>query len=129
MREDDHLIGKEIDAIYINGDKTSLRLHCGDEWVEMHTDADCCSESWIEHMTGIMYLRGREVTGIERMDLGEAIGTRQECDQLYSLTIQFGMGECAIEFRNSSNGYYGGWMSIIHCKNDVEGYTQLTKDF
>jgi hypothetical protein len=38
--------------------------------------------------------------------------TRQDFDSLYGYGVVTDKGEGDIEFRNSSNGYYGGWLEL-----------------
>lgn len=127
------LIGKRVDGLYINGD-TSIKLQSGEQWYELYTDADCCSESWIAHVDGSHEgfggVIGATITEVREVTIGEAIGTRQECDELYATYLKhdnYG-GEFAIEYRNSSNGYYGGWLAVQESDDNLLGYKKL-EDF
>jgi len=104
--------GKVICGVFINPDKTAMRIEFSDgSAVHLECYADCCSETWIEHVTGARDIIGASIVAVEEKELGSGIPTRQECDEVYSTTIKTGgnYGEwMAIEYRNSSNGYYGG---------------------
>jgi len=106
------LVGRTIEQFELSDDKTTMtfRLDGGDVLVgEM--DGDCCSESWVEHidaeLTGLAVSKVEETTA---ENLG--YGTRQEWDQVWFLRIigaeRYSSRGATIEFRNSSNGYYGG---------------------
>jgi len=107
------LVGKLIKGIYIN--KSSLDV------LEFETDAgpmlyvaegDCCSESWFADVD-CDNLIGGTVTSVKEIDglPNELVDcfTRQEVDRVYGYKIKTDIGEGDIIFRNSSNGYYGGW--------------------
>ena len=129
-------VGKTIDNVFINQDLTAFKFIFADATeIFLNTDADCCSETWVEHINNFEYAVGATIEETKTTDLGYAIPTRQECDQLYSATIVCTRNEYPrrveldIEFRNSSNGYYGGsieWDSNSYGKNE---WTELKEDF
>lgn len=93
-----------------------------------HCDADCCSESWIEHVTGIGSLLGGTIFEITRAESVSVPATRQESEYIDVYTIKTEKGRFDIEFRNSSNGYYGGAIeSGIKCNPDF--LSSLKEDF
>lgn len=125
-------------AAFINEDDTIIKIVFeGGEERYLVTDGDCCSETWIEHVSNFDEIVGAKILSTKTKTLGEGIGTRQECDQLYSATLVVRPNwldhlDVDIEFRNSSNGYYGGdirWQ--LHLSNYVEQPTfrPLTEDF
>lgn len=90
-------------------------------------EADCCSETWFADIVAPDALLGRVVTGARSIDLPEHLTqdfgkdgkprTRQEVDQVYGWEIRTSGGVCTIAVRNSSNGYYGGWVrggKLVH---------------
>ena len=126
------LIGKKVDKLFINQDKTIIKVQCGDLFIDLITDADCCSETWIEHTSDLISLVGHSITGVEEVTLGEVMPTRQDYDQLYAFKITHDgcyYGDCGIEFRNSSNGYYGGTLYIAASTGTLEGFSEITEDF
>lgn len=135
------IIGKIISEVWINQDKTILALKMSNnKIIGLKTEGDCCSESWIEHVD-MPYIFSYEnplelkVLSVEETEIGEVIPTRQDRDILYG--IKMGMislkgtyerkEELCIEFRNSSNGYYGGWIEIEPL-DDLSGFVRLTGD-
>lgn len=124
MNEFGELIDETIRDVYINADHTSLVVETeSNKFFLFETEADCCSDTWIEHVT--LPAWQKEIQEVKRVDLGEVMPTRQECDKLYGLYI----GQLAVEFRNSSNGYYGGWISLRDTRNNLPpGFTKLEED-
>ena len=138
MNEFQGLIGSEVYKIYLKEDKTVLVLETSTGLHGLHTDGDCCSESWIEHIDGADDFQGYSRTKdtpaiiekVEEVDLGEVVATRQESDQLYCFNIYLTSGrKIQIEFRNSSNGYYGGTMDYCFIERLSPEYKELTEDF
>lgn len=119
------IIGQVFRAAYINADKTELLIECANgKFYPFVTHAECCSETWIEHVT---LPRGgeSEITRVEEVLLGEVMPTRQESDELYEIKI----GPVAVEFRNSSNGYYGGSMCLHPAVDTLSSrFSQLNED-
>lgn len=70
---------------------------------------DCCSHSWIEHITVPPDIAGVVFTGYSEQDMGES-DADGECVRVYQTAFQSPKGEVIVEYRNSSNGYYGGWL-------------------
>jgi hypothetical protein len=65
---------------------------------------DCCSSSWFEHMSGTEALIGGTVSAIETAN---ATMNGQEL-QMDFISFSTDRGRAVLEFRNESNGYYGG---------------------
>ena len=131
-----NLIGKTVENIYINKSKDKIFFKLDDgKNIGWKADADCCSESWIEHITLPYEFKGpRKVESIYTIDIGQAIPTRQESDELYGVKIILDPNGCwgkeiYIEFRNSSNGYYGGSMTSIGEISTLEGLNLIKESF
>lgn len=71
-------------------------------------DGDCCSTSWIEHMEIPDDISGAVFYGYEESDPVEKSDPDSECLKVYSSRFRTSKGDIALEYRNSSNGYYGG---------------------
>lgn len=106
------LIGKTITEVQWTTDKKAIRFIMTDgEEVIARADADCCSETWIENVT--LPALGFPATvlsahGIEMPDLGTP--PEFECVDYYGFEIKTDKGDMTIDYRNASNGYYGGWI-------------------
>lgn len=111
------LKGKSIRRALISADHTTLAFELADgERQAFYTDGDCCSESWIEHVSNADNLAGSTVTGAEEIEIGDVTASYegkeappQEYVQAYGVKVQLeGRPSFELEFRNASNGYYGG---------------------
>lgn len=111
------LLERRIDAIRIDGDEQHyLAFDTDAGTLCMAALGGCCSESWFYHILGVKALLGHTVTDIEIVkDDADPPDTysRQEEDKLYGFNIRTTGGMADVEFRNSSNGYYGGWLEAV----------------
>lgn len=87
-----------------------------DDIFGFYVEGDCCSVSWFADIIGVEKVQGTRIKEIREPDLSnyntDDGRCRQESESVYGydLVSEDG-GICTIVFRNSSNGYYGGWMS------------------
>lgn len=107
------LIGKTIQNIKIAEDKLALLFVLdNEECLVVGVDTDCCSYMWVESVE--MPVLGFPATvfsvrDLEMPDLGDLPG----CDVVayYGCEISTNKGAIVIDYRNDSNGYYGGNLS------------------
>lgn len=116
-RERKLLVGKTVVRLLVSSEEHSLLLDMSDGTTLMlDTDGDSCSESWFSDIYGIPALIGHKITGFEPIELPdynlEDGRCRQNYDELHGFKITTKGGYCDIVFRNSSSGYYGGWMEV-----------------
>lgn len=125
------LIGEIITDLLINDEKTVIQFKLTDGRKRTFiTAGDCCSESWIEHVSGIKALCGAEILIVDELELRtiDGDGSRQEVDKIYGISCRTNKAdEFHIEFRNSSNGYYGGALEEYdpHDDNHSETISEL----
>jgi len=108
------LIGKRVMEYKLTADHQILILFFIDgTHALLEVDEDCCSHSWIESLDLPNNLFGTisKVEDIPMPDLGN-INTEKHkkvaCVKYYGLKITTNRGSCVIDYRNDSNGYYGG---------------------
>jgi hypothetical protein len=107
------LIGKTIDKVFLAKDKGAIRfvLDNGTDIIA-RADGDCCSRSWIENVENAEALIGKPVIEATDVDLDKEDGEIDyEVIRYYGFNISTLGGTCKIDYRNSSNGYYGGNLS------------------
>lgn len=105
------LVGKTVWAVYVNDDASGILFDLGGGAFQGYeADADCCSESWFSEIDNVQNLLRSEVLEVEEKAEQKAEGTRQEEDIVYGYTLKTAKGYCDILFRNSSNGWYSGWL-------------------
>lgn len=136
------LVGKTIERAYIGMDKTLLVFDlAGGERMRFYTEGDCCSKSWIEHMSNVDSLAGGKVTEATDIEMGDVTDSYEKGeapdDQVLSygveLTIE-GRPPFKLEYRNASNGYYGGSIEVLKESKWNREYfeaplTELKEDF
>ena len=109
--DESKVIGKTIKSYSISPNGIELYVVTDDGLLTFYTDADCCSESWIEHISAPKL--PAKILSIEDKELPDPPPSgRQEVDKAYSTIFKTDMGDFEVEFRNSSNGYYGGSLEL-----------------
>lgn len=113
---DKEMIGKQVVKITSDGD--SVTFHHSDNEYDSTTynaNGDCCSNSWIEHFDEVT--SPETIVSFEENEIDPYVpdstktDNYEECMQYYFYKLKTDKGEYNIEMRNSSNGYYGGWLS------------------
>ncbi len=106
------LVGKTINEILIADDKMALLFKCADGDHLVKVDADCCSDSWIESIEKPALGFPCNVLNVENLELSDGEENEDfEVTSFYGCKITTDKGDLVIDYRNSSNGYYGGNLS------------------
>lgn len=108
------LLGRKVLRVWLKSD-TTLALSTDAGVLRYEVDADCCSESWFYRVLRADALVGGRVVAVlegktDDVDPEDGLG-RQESDEVNGYSILTDKGVCEVTFRNSSNGYYGGWLN------------------
>ena len=113
------LVGKTLTGLQIAADKQALRFLTTDGEIIALCDGDCCSYTWVEHVE--LPARGFPALVISADDLDmhdlEEMPHR-EIVAYYGFKIITDKGDLLIDYRNESNGYYGGnlcWPTEYFC--------------
>lgn len=127
----DELVGKIITKLEVGDYTLKITLENNEE-IYFIACGDCCSESWFSDIEGLRSILGKVVTGIYEPDFTkydvEDGRCRQECDQYYGFRIMCEENWCDIMFRNSSNGYYGGWIEKFDSSFEKESFEIVSSD-
>lgn len=105
------LIGKIVTAVYLAADKGAIRFDTADgQQIIARADGDCCSHTWIENVQGIEQIIGSPIVSVEDIGMPDLGSEPDAYDVIayYGCKITSGNGFAVIDYRNSSNGYYGG---------------------
>ena len=104
------ILGKTILSMMIADDKEALLFKCVDGDFKVLVDADCCSSTWVEHVELPALDFPALVISVDHLDLPGSDDNHPEhdCLQVYGCKITTDKGEIVIDYRNASNGYYGG---------------------
>lgn len=103
-----------------DGDRLLVDL-VGGTTLRYEAEGDCCSQSWVEHIEAPPDLgQGALVTGVDESSGAEPYGSHhcdRDCEhdvlEVYNTTIHTTRGDIVVEYRNDSNGYYGGWLRFV----------------
>ena len=114
------LVGNTVKKVLINEGEHVLAFITDNEEYIYEAGADCCSETWFADILGTNILIGNEVLSVEEISIdvlddynAEDGRCRQDYDKVYGYKITTTKGYCDVIFRNSSNGYYGGWIEKL----------------
>lgn len=115
------MIGRKIASIEIRGGKTQIVFKFSDGHVRtFDVKGGCCSQSWIEHLefptniitvVGGTVIRVRDSAPITQNHNDHDHQYRGHRKQVYNTVVSTDLGDIVIEYRNSSNGFYGGSLS------------------
>lgn len=104
--------GIRLNGIDMTSDSISIRLNTSMGPMIGVCDADCCSETWIENIELPALGFPCTVIAVEELQMPEERESQgdepQEYILFYGLKFITDKGEMIIEYRNASNGYYGG---------------------
>ena len=113
------LLGKTITGFTLSptGERIIFEL-ANSSPVILVAEGDCCSTSWIEHVDAPDCLIGtvNAVNEIDMPNLGNIDGQRHtgvDVVSYYGLKITTEKGICVLDYRNDSNGYYGGSLEVL----------------
>ena len=113
-------IGKKIQDVLIGRERISIRFFDG-EIQEFYVSGGCCSASWIEHWDMPRNLLGVAFLGYDQNDMPDpedqtdfkGVHVGSGIVQAYQSVFHTSTGDITIEYRNSSSGYYGGYLVAI----------------
>lgn len=102
--------GEIIINISVCPSKERLFLHTNKGKHVYYADGDCCSSSWIEHIDDPISFIDAEIIKIIEMEDPNISEIGGGFIKYYQTCIKTTKGDFHIEYRNSSNGYYGGYL-------------------
>lgn len=122
------LIGKTIIEMKIADDKQAILFKTTYEDIIARADGDCCSSTWIDSIE--LPALGFPAIVISAEDVGSDTPDSSDGEtKHYGFKIVTDRGEIVIEYRNESNGYYGGnlsWPDYGYYYGGVYGQNQST---
>jgi hypothetical protein len=106
--ESAYFVGKTLKEIKIAKDKQAILFVFKDNGTVIgRVDADCCSHTWIEHIE-LPSKFPAKITSVGDIPLNENLDTQDGELKHYGFKIVTNKGDLIIDYRNESNGYYGG---------------------
>lgn len=107
------LVGRVIEKIRIASDKKAILFVTDKGDVIAKADGDCCSSTWFENISLPAYSLPLKVIGVEDIEMPESENENCDGDVIahYGCKVSTEKGDIVIDYRNESNGYYGGNIS------------------
>jgi len=105
------LIGKTIMEMKIADDRMAIKFSTTEGDVVARCDAECCSHTWIESVE--LPANGFPCTVLSEEDLQLPDAAQDQYGdviQFYGVRLVTDKGYIVIDYRNESNGYYGGYL-------------------
>lgn len=127
------LVGKIVSKVFIGEGEHCMAFVTDQGTIAFHVEGDCCSESWFADLVGFRALIGSKIVKhveipLESYNLEDGRG-RQEYDDVYGHRLVTELGSADIIFRNSSNGYYGGWIDDGSFLDSTAAMREITEDW
>src|SRR5271165_888643 len=115
------MIGRKLKAVkLVDADDREIDFEFQDGSTQSFwTYQQCCSSSWIEHLELPNDIDGATILSIESSDMFEPFEfhDRNDCIKVYNTVFHTDRGEIVLEYRNSSNGYYGAELVAVRPKS------------
>lgn len=115
MMKENVLIGKTLTGMKIAEDREAILFQTTEGDIVVRVDADCCSYTWVEAIELPALGFPAKVASVEDLTMPEGRPSefRKDPDSLsfYGCKISTDRGDIVIDYRNDSNGYYGGSLS------------------
>lgn len=129
------LVGRIIRGLYRHLEGSSILVATDAGYYVYECEGDCCSRSWFSDLLNVEVLTDQKVISVQVKELPKEfvppeVRDKYECLQVYGYSIRTQFGVADIVFRNSSNGFYGGWVKnpIFHERFNVDGNWVEVKD-
>ena len=115
----DDLVGRILKGVSLSEDKQTLTIDIDGAGEKRYgVEGNCCSSSWIEYLEIPDGVLGSKVIEVEELSMDESDENKKHCDrckesdclQVYQTLIKTEKGTISLEYRNDSNGYYGGYL-------------------
>ncbi len=116
----ENMKGRKLRSVDVEAGQRKVMFEFQDGGKTLYEVAgDCCSYSWIEHLEAPKDINGATVLGAE--DGGPITQDHPDHDDdhrdatiaVYNTYFHTDKGDIVLEYRNSSNGYYGGYLVLI----------------
>jgi len=114
------LIGKRIVKVSLAADREKLLFDFAEGLSIVAKVENMCSETWIASLDNPDALLGT-VHSVEDLVLRAQVEVEpHDYRTWYGFKIRTNKGTCVIDYRNSSNGYYGGGLDWPENESEVE---------
>ncbi len=112
-----NMLNRKIASVELNRERDVITFTFQDGFERtFSTEGDCCSHSWIEHLEMPNNIAGATLLAVEASDtITQDHAEHDDSGEIkvYNTSFKTDRGEIILEYRNSSNGYYGGWLTNV----------------
>jgi hypothetical protein len=108
MKKPHILVSKTLIGIMLAEDKEAILFRTSSGDIVAKCDADCCSHTWVEHIELPVNGLPAVVLSVQDIELNADLDTQKGELSFYGCKIATDKGDIVIDYRNESNGYYGG---------------------
>lgn len=118
-KTDNILVGKTLNSIKMLKGGYEIAFICEEGIFIAECYAECCSHTWIEHIELPTLGFPAFLTNVEDLDMPD-LGDMPDRQFVtyYGCKITTSRGEIIIDYRNESNGNYGGGLCWPHDSSD-----------
>ena len=124
------IAGHTITKVEISQSKEYLRITTDRRTFVFEAKGDCCSHSWFEAIDDPQAMLGK-VVEVEEIDIPFSKTRPEQVDyeyiQYYGVRFTTAAGRATVEYRNSSNGYYGGSLGAVESVPEKEPMNVLAE--
>mgnify|MGYP000072346769 CR=1 FL=1 len=93
------------------------------------SSGDCCAESWIEHVSGLNWLIGNEISDVIEREYQENVAQSDDDHvDIFGYTFVTNKGRFDLEFRGEHNGYYYCFVEYAHV-SELPNMSDVLNDF
>jgi hypothetical protein len=113
-----NMIGKKLASVVLSDASGRVTFTFADGLERsFDVEGDCCSHSWIEYLEMPGDIAGATLLSVD--DSAPITQSHDEHDDdgeisVYNTSFKTDRGEIVLEYRNSSNGYYGGYLVDVN---------------
>lgn len=111
-----YMLNNALKSVSLNNEKDFITFEFLDGTDQKFSvEGDCCSNSWIEHLELPNELEGATLLKMfeNTIDDFEDEENGGNFIQVYQTHFVTDKGDIVLEYRNSSNGYYGGHLVAV----------------
>jgi hypothetical protein len=110
---DNTLVGKTINAIYMNAEDTCICFEMKDgEKLYYVAEGDCCAHAYFYQHQDLDYILGSPVISVECETVEDPDAGDGDVVDIHFYVVKTMRGRATFEFRVSHNGYYSGWAKL-----------------
>jgi hypothetical protein len=110
---EEKILNRKIVEIHKSSDGEKFDIEFEDGIQHFMVEGECCSRSWIEHMEFPSDIKGATLLSVHHSPITVTELAEYDILKVYETCFRTDKGDIILEYRNSSNGYYGGELIML----------------